>query len=176
MTVFQPVIITAVLSWLAAPPHSLSEVAQKEALRRQMLPKAHVSVSGTGMPGGMPLPSQTPAPTAAQPASAAAPAPANPAEEHRTDEAWWRKRLSDARTALEQDQTTAATLQTRINGLQRDVVNVDNPLRQAKLREDLNNALADLEKAKTRVTNSQNAIQGIQDEARRMSVPPGWVR
>ena len=166
----------AILSWLAAPAQSLNQVAQKEALRRQLLPKAKVSVSGTGMPAGMTPPAQAPGPAATSPAATAANPPANPAMEHRTDEAWWRKRMSDARTALDQDQATAATLQTKINGLQRDVVNVDNPVQQAKLRDDLNNALADLEKAKTRVTNDQSAIQSIQDEARRMDVPPGWVR
>jgi len=171
-----PIVIMAILSWLAAPPHSLGEVAQKEAMRRQMLPKAQVSVSGSGLPGGMSAPSPTPAATATQPAAAAPSAPTNSAADHKTDEAWWRKRISDARTALDQDQNTAATLQTKINGLQRDVVNVDNPVQQAKLRDELTNALTDLEKAKSRVTNSQNAIQSIQDEARRMDVPPGWVR
>jgi hypothetical protein len=167
----------AIVSWLAAPPHSLSEVAQKEAMRRQMLPKAQVSVSGSGLPAGMSMPSPAPASApAGQPAPAAAAAPGNTAADHKSDEAWWRKRVSDARKALDDDQAMAATLQTKINGLQRDVVNVDNPVQQAKLRADLTNALSDLDKARARVTNSQNAIQGIQDEARRMDIPAGWVR
>ncbi|HEX5068896.1 MAG TPA: hypothetical protein VFV78_01670 [Vicinamibacterales bacterium] len=178
MTVVQnPVVIMAIMSWLAAPPQSLGEVAQKEAMRRQMLPKSAVAVSGSGLPGGMSsIPSQASPSSGESAPTAAAAAPANPAVEHKNDEAWWRKRMTDARKALDEDQATAATLQTRINGLQRDVVNVDNPLQQQRLRDDLTNALAELEKAKARVTNGQNAIQSIQDEARRLDVPPGWVR
>jgi hypothetical protein len=166
----------AILSWLAAPAHSLNEVAQKEAFRRQLLPKAKVSVSGTGMPGGAVPPSPTPASTAAAPAAASANTPPNAAADHRTDESWWRKRFADAHAALDRDQASAEALQTKINGLQRDVVNHDNPIQQGKLRDDLTKALADLEKAKTQITDDQTAIQSIQDEARRMDVPPGWVR
>jgi hypothetical protein len=165
----------AILSWLAAPAHSLNEVAQKEAFRRQMLPKAKVSVSGAGVPRDM-VPSQTASPAAGQPAAAAAAAPASPAAEHKNDEAWWRKRLADARATLDKDQTSAVALQGKINGLERDVVNVDNPIQQGKLRDQLKTALAELEGAKAKIANDQNAIQTIQDEARRMDVPAGWVR
>lgn len=177
MTVLHtPFVVMAILSWLAAPAHSLNEVAQKEAFRRQLLPKAKVSVSGTGVPRDMVAPSQTAAPAAGQPAAAAANAPANPAAEHKNDEAWWRKRLADARVALDRDQTSVAAVQGKINALQRDVVNVDNPVQQGKLRDQLKTALAELETAKAQVANDQSAIVAIQDEARRMDVPAGWVR
>jgi hypothetical protein len=177
VTVLQtPFVVMVIASWLAAPAHSLNEVAQKEAFRRQLLPKAQVSVSGTGMPGGMVPPSQPAAPAAGQPAAAAAPASGSPAVEHKNDEAWWRQRIGDARTTLDKDQTSLSALQGRINVLQRDVVNVDNPVQQGKLREELTSTLAQLEKAKAQIATDQNAIQAIQDEARRMDVPAGWVR
>jgi hypothetical protein len=166
----------AILSWLAAPTHSLSEVAQKEAFRRQLLPKAKVSVSGAGLPGGAAPSDPVPASAAGAPTPKAAGAPASPAEEHKSDEAWWTKRIADARSALERDQALVDSLQSRINVLQRDVVNVDNPIQQAKLREELQAKLAELEKAKGLVVSDQETIRGVQDEARRLSVPAGWIR
>jgi len=177
VTVLQtPFVVMAILSWLAAPASTLSGVSQKEAFRRQLMPKSKVSVSGSGIPRDMVPSSPTPAPAAGQAAAAVPAAKANPAEEHKNDEAWWRKRLVDARTALDTDQTTVSTLQGKINVLQRDVVNVDNPIQQGKAREELANSLALLDKAKAQVVADQNAIQAIQDEARRMDVPAGWVR
>ena len=183
MTVIQtPFVVMAILSWLAGPATSLNQVAQKEAFRRQLLPKAKVSVSGTGIPRDLvPSSPASAAPAAGQQAAgqrgaAASASKASPAEEHKNDEAWWRKRVADARTALDTDQTTVSTLQGKINALQRDVVNLDNPMQAAKAREELANSLALLDKAKAQVVADQNAIQGIQDEARRMDVPAGWVR
>jgi hypothetical protein len=84
--------------------------------------------------------------------------------------------MADARTAVERDQAAADGLQTHINALQRDVVNVDDPLKQAKLREDLKTAMLQLDLAKNKVTEDQAFVKQIQDEARRLDVPAGWVR
>jgi septal ring factor EnvC (AmiA/AmiB activator) len=174
-----PVIVMSVLAWLAAPTHSLDEASQKEAMRRHMLPKSKVSVNSSHLKPDVPLTSLPPAQTqttAAAAAPAAKPASGDTPEAHRTDDAWWRKRIADARTAVEKDQAAADGLQTHINALQRDVVNVDDPLRQAKLREDLKTAMLQLDLAKNKVTEDQASIKQIQDEARRLDVPAGWVR
>ncbi len=173
-----PFLVISVLAWLAAPTHSLGEAAQKEAMRRQMLPKSKVSLNSSHLKPDVPVTSLPPAST--QPASSAAaaakPATGDGPESHKTDDAWWRKRIADARTAVDRDQAAAEALQTHINALQRDVVNVDDPLKQAKLREDLNASLLQLERAKTKVVDDQAYIKQIQDEARRLDVPAGWVR
>ena len=116
----------------------------------------------------------TPPPAATT--DAAAPAkPEGPATE-KHDETWWRKRMSSAREQLRINQQSAEDLQTRINALQRDVVNRDNPQQAAKLREDLQKAITTLDATKVQIEADQKAIVAIQDEARRADVPAGWVR
>jgi septal ring factor EnvC (AmiA/AmiB activator) len=148
-------------------------------MRRHMLPKSKVSVNSSHLKPDLPVTSLPPAAaqtTAAAAGPAAKPASGDGPEAHRADDAWWRKRIADARTAVDRDQAAADSLQTQINTLQRDVVNVDDPLKQAKLREDLKTSLLKLDLAKTKVTDDQAYVKQIQDEARRLDVPAGWVR
>jgi len=172
-----PFLVMSVLAWLAAPTHSLGEAAQKEAMRRHMLPKSKVSLNSSHLKPDVPVTSLPPASTQTTAAAPAAkPASGDGPEAHKADDAWWRKRMADARTAVDRDQAAADALQTHINGLQRDVMNVDDPLKQAKLREDLKTSLVQLDLAKSKVTDDQAFVKQIQDEARRLDVPAGWVR
>jgi len=104
-----------------------------------------------------------------------APAPGAP-EEPAHDEAWWRARITAAKQKLSKDQFMAEAIQSRINGLQRDVVNIDDPLQQNKARQDLGKALLELERTQQQIEADQKTIATIHDEARRLNVPPGWIR
>jgi hypothetical protein len=162
--------VLAVLAWLAAPPQSLGEAAKRETLRRQILPKASTLLTNAGQPPEVPL---TVSPPSSEPAKAApASADAGPVK----DEKWWRERIGTARETLARDQMTAENLQTRINVLQRDAVNVDDPIRQANLREELRKTLEELGRAQKLIEADQKAIVEIQEEARRANVPAGWTR
>jgi len=171
------IVITAVLSWLAVPPKSLAEASAREAFRRSTAPKTKVVLTNAGLPQSA-LVSGAAAVTPPPAETTDASAPAKPAgavpEKH--DETWWRKRMSSAREQLKNDQQAAEDLQTRINALQRDSVNRDNPQQAAKLREELQKAITTLDATKARIEIDQKAIVGIQDEARRADVPAGWVR
>jgi len=70
----------------------------------------------------------------------------------------------------------AEAMQSHINALQNDVVNRDDPAQQALLRQRLATALAELERLKDQIATDRKTILDIQDEARRLGVPAGWVR
>jgi hypothetical protein len=179
-----PIFVLSVVAWLSAPPASLGEAAEREAVRRRMMPKSVAVLTNLGLPREVPLiaapppgdPAITPPPAATPPQAAAPPAePAKPAKDER-DEKWWRARMAAARGAIERGQVMADALQSRINALQRDVVNMDDPAQQAKLRTDLGKALGELERTTKQIEADRKAVTDLQEEARRLNVPPGWLR
>jgi hypothetical protein len=189
--------VVALLSWLAAPPTSLAEVAQKEAVRRQMTAKSVATYSNDDLPANAPgdtisIPGGAfaaaridtapppdddddvpkPKPVASPAAAAPAPVAAEPA----MDEQGWRDRMSTARQTLESNEQMAEGMQSRVSALQTDVTNRDDPAQQATLRTQLQRALAELDRLKKQIETDKKAIAKVQDDARRKGVPPGWVR
>jgi hypothetical protein len=67
-------------------------------------------------------------------------------------------------------------LQSRINALSTDFVNRDDPYQRAKVAEDRQKALAELERVKGDIEKANKAIADIEEEARKAGVPPGWLR
>jgi hypothetical protein len=174
-----------VLTAGVAAAQSLAEVARQEEARRK-------TVAGTGkvytnealQPAPPPSPGSVPAATQA-PASPAAPVapgadsakPSDPAADPALNpEAQWKKRIADARDTLSRAQAFAEALQTRINVLSADFVNVDDPVKRGIVASDRDKALKELDRVKTEITAHQKMITQIQDEARKAGVPPGWVR
>jgi hypothetical protein len=182
-----PAVLIFLASWLASPPTGLADVANREAFRRLATQKSQASLTNMGLP-------QEPVPPAAVSLNSAPPAadsvtkpadatakPADPAAPGAKstppkDESWWRGRMSELRAAADKDQQTASELQTRINRLQADSVNIDDPLKQTKARIDLVASLELLDKMKAQVDADRRAIADLQEEARRQNVPAGWVR
>jgi hypothetical protein len=171
----------------------LADIAQREAFRRQATQKSQASLTNLGVPPeavpvsavtvpprDVPTPPAGEAPPASDPAArpattASTPEGAKPAEAVR-DEAWWRKRMADARALVDRGLLTAEALQTRINALQADAVNLDDPIKQTKARMDLVKALDELERVNKQVDDDRKAIAALQEEARRQNVPAGWLR
>ena len=176
-----PAVLLVVLSWLSAPPAGLADVAQREALRRSATQKSQASLTNLGMPVeavpasavSMP-PTETP-PAVADPAAKPAEAAATKQDPPR-DETWWRSKMAELRSTVDRDQLAADVLQSRINTLQADSVNIDDPIKQTKARMDLVKALDDLEKTKKQIDADRRAIVDLQAEARRLSIPAGWLR
>ena len=92
------------------------------------------------------------------------------------DQAYWQGRISKARTDLTRTQMFADSLQTKINSLRTDFTNRDNRVEREKIQQELNTALAELERLKKELDTQQKAITAIEDEARRANVPSGWLR
>jgi hypothetical protein len=92
------------------------------------------------------------------------------------DQAYWSKRMKDLQTQLERDETFAEALQTRINALTADFSARDDPAQRAVIGANRQKALAELERLKKAILADKTAIADLQEEARRASVPPGWLR
>ncbi len=84
--------------------------------------------------------------------------------------------MNNARLAVDRDNLLIEALQSRINALQADVVNIDDPVQQGKARQNLGKALTELDSMKQKRDTDLKSIAAIQDEARRSNVPPGWIR
>jgi hypothetical protein len=192
-----PAVLWVLVVWLTTPPAGLADAARREALRRAMAgpstgsystydlpvlpPPAAISGAAQGAGGdaqaaAAAVPPVEEPPTS-PPAAAGAPAAAAPqAAEPKRDQKWWRERIDTARAALERDTVLSDAVQSRINALQADVVNIDDPAQQAVARQNLARALAELDRLTKQIAADRQEIAKIETEARRQRVPPGWIR
>jgi hypothetical protein len=84
--------------------------------------------------------------------------------------------MGEARSQLDRLKMFAEALQSRINALQTDFVNRDDPAQKAVIDADRTKALAELERTKKDIDDATKKIAGIEDEARKAGVPVGWLR
>jgi hypothetical protein len=92
------------------------------------------------------------------------------------EEGQWRDKIKGEREALERAKTFADALQTKINALNTDFVNRDDPAQRSVIAADREKALAEMARLKKEIADHTKAIAGIQEEARKAGVPAGWVR
>jgi hypothetical protein len=159
------------------PP--LAEVARKEQERRKTAKSAgkvltNKDLPQTAQPAPGALPEAVPQPQEDQ--AAQGQKAAEPEKDKDKEEAYWRGRIGTARETLRRDQMFAETLQSRINGLTTDFVNRDDPYQRARIGEDRQKALAELERVKADIAQHTKEIADIEEEARKAGVPPGWLR
>jgi hypothetical protein len=163
----------------------LAEVARREEARRKTAKKAtRVITNATLATVEEPAVVAPVAPTTGAAAAASAnksptipggtAPPVSPAD--KKDQAYWQGRISAARLELSRTQMFADSLQTKINSLRTDFVNRDNRVEREKIEQELNTALAELERLKKEVEKQGKAITDIEEEARRANVPAGWLR
>ena len=157
---------------------TLGEIAKKEQERRK-------TKTTTGTPKVLtnkdlpPSAQQPPPPPAAPAAPAAEQKPAEgqkPAGEPEKDETWWKQRITQARESLRRNEAFAEALQSRVNALSADFVNRDDPFQRAKIGEDRQKALLEMERVKAEIAENKKQIEDIEEEARKAGVPPGWLR
>ncbi len=168
----------------SAPQQSLAAVAKQEEERRKTVKApAKVYTNDSLRPdiskGGEapPSPTRDAASTNTTPTNTSPAAPEGATAPARGgDQAYWQGRIKTAREQLQRSQIFADSLQSRINALRTDFVNRDDPAQKAKIKTDLDTALAELERVKKEIDEQTKAISGIEDEARRAGVPPGWLR
>jgi hypothetical protein len=176
-------VLLAVATPLAA--QSLADVARAEEARRKAVKgqvKVYTNDTLRGPDGGEPpAPPPVAPPTPATPATAAtaqpaAPGTAKPAAVDPKDEKVWRDRLAVARDTLKRSQTFADALQTQINGLYTEFVNMSDPVQRALIEKKRLAAIAEQDRLKADIVKQTKAISDIEDEARRANVPAGWLR
>ena len=162
----------------------LGDVARKEEERRKDI-KAPAKVYTNKDLGAVPdAPSGTfSSPTASSSASTEAPKDASSAKSDDAkdkgptkDQAYWSGRKKDLQTKLDSDQTLADALQSRINALNTDFVNRDDPVQRAGIDRDRQKANSELDRLKKSVQNGKKALSDLDEEARKAGVPAGWLR
>ena len=156
---------------------SLVDLAQKEQERRKTLKGTATKVYSDK---DLPKPA-TPVVASAVPATPATVLPAEPKPveakpDDQKDEAWWRARVAQAREAQRRAEAFAEALQSRINALSTDVVNRDDPYQRARISDDRQKAIAELQRVTSEIAQSKKEIADIEEEARKANVPPGWLR
>ena len=93
----------------------------------------------------------------------------------------WETRAREARENLAEAQANVAELEQRITDLRTDrgAVSADNaldPFRLQTLQAEIQKATAQLEAARARARAMRAALEAVLDDARKQSVPAGWVR
>ena len=175
MAVFAAAVLLPYVASAQATP-TLGELAKKEEERRKAQKAAGKVLTNQDLPRGTAPPA--PGAAAAPAASAEKPAdkPAEKTEDPAKEEAAWRQRMTQAREELRRNEMFAEALQTRINSLTNDFAMRDDPYQRARVAEDRSKALLELERVKADVEQTRKKISGIEEEARRAGVPPGWLR
>jgi hypothetical protein len=179
-----PVAIAA--SMLAAgaaplPAQSLADVARQEEARRKEIrqpAKVYTNKDLVSVPSPSPQPqtasSATPGADAAgkngdkdaKDAAKDPPGKDTKAPGDVKDQAYWANRLKTLTAQLDSDQILADAQRTRVNAL--TAAAVTGP--------DVQKALDDLDRLMQAVERDKRAVADFPEEARRASVPPGWLR
>jgi hypothetical protein len=159
-----------------APP--LADVAKKEQQRRKKVGSPAKVLTNKDLPKSA-APAQPAAPPT--PPTPVAEGAAEPSEQQKPagdekDEAWWRTRITSAREALRRDEMFLEALQSRVNALSADFVNRDDPYQRARIGEDRQKALAEMDRVKAQIVATKKQIEDIEEEARKAGVPAGWLR
>jgi hypothetical protein len=180
-----------VFSTAAMAQSPLAEAARREAERRKAAEAAKTPAVNTYTNDDLaklpprpapPKPAATEVTTVGAaggttpPAAGTPGAPAAPGPEAPKDEKYWRERITTARNTLSRAEMFAESLQTRVNSLTTDIINRDDPAQRDKLTQDRQRALEELAKVQAEIKEFQKAVADIEDEARRLGVPPGWLR
>jgi hypothetical protein len=177
----------------AAWSQSLAEVARKEAERRKTI-QAPAKVYTDADLHRLPV-TPPPEPQAADPTKTAAtgdkPAagtedaarPARPAEpakpvEPSVDlgEEYWRKLITDARSALARSSSYLEALQQRVRALTNQFYTLEDPVQRNAAAAQRNKVLDDVEHLKQEMAAQEQAIAKVETDARKANVPPGWIR
>jgi hypothetical protein len=168
---------------------SLADIAQKEEERRKTVKPAPKVITNKDL-GDVPPPAAVTPPDDAKAADAKAAdakadaaktaKPAEPgADDSKApvkDQAYWSGRMKELRSKLELDEISAEAFQARINALNADFVNRDDPAQRGLIAQNRQKAVSGLERLTKAIADGKKAIADFEEEARRAGVPPGWLR
>jgi|WetSurMetagenome_2_1015567.scaffolds.fasta_scaffold95932_2 hypothetical protein len=179
-----------------ASSQTLGDVARKEEERRKAVKapgKVYTNDDLRRYPVTTPDPAEASS-DAAKPAGedAAAPAEAKSADAKSVEamagdakeakpsvdqgEDHWRKRIGDARSARARSDTYLEALQSRLQALQRDFYNEQDPAQRSAIWAQRTRVFDDLEKLRKDITSQDEAIAKVEEDARKANIPPGWIR
>ena len=185
----------AVLLWAAtAQAQSLADLAKKEEERRKSVPDTGKVYTNKDLNAVPPPSTPPPAASTGTPAADAGKqkdaadgkekdangkdkdAAKDSAKDPVKDKAYWAGRLKTLKDQVDQSQTYADAMQTRINALTTDFVSRDDPAQRSVIERERQKALAELTRLKQTIVDGKKAVANLEEEARRAGVPPGWLR
>ncbi len=185
----------AVFFIIASPTsgQTLADVARQEEARRKAIKKPSKLYTNASLrpaavtdavPAGTPpamAPADKPAPAIPAAGGAAnAPGAAGADTPSTTgglkDEAYWRRRIGDARAQRDRNAVYLESLESRINGLWADFTARDDPAQRAVIAQNRQRALDERDRLSKDQLALEKRIKDIEEEARRANVPPGWLR
>ncbi len=170
---------------LLAQQPPLADVAKKERARRATITKPSPVYTNDDLRGGMRLTtaaSHVATDTDERALAADAdlggddPPPEETESRDHLDQEYWHGRITEARTDKRRAELNAAALQNRVDGLWATFTSRDDPIQRAQIERDRNLALEGLQDARDEIERLDQEIRDIHEEARRASVPPGWLR
>lgn len=157
---------------------SLADVARAEEARRKSVKSTGKVYTNDDLKGGREAP-PTPPPAPASTAPAAKPEDEKPKTEDTAppkDEKYWRGRMVGLRSAIARNKVLADALQSRVNALNTDFANMDDPIKRAAIEQNRRTALAEMDRVKQETEKLNKDVVALEEEARKASVPPGWLR
>jgi hypothetical protein len=194
---FQAVLLAATASLLllrAAPlvGQSLADLAREEHARRSQIKQPAKVLTNQDLASipAPPTPSVAPPGTAVPADAAAATSTVDSTRATSKDDdgsvkvardapkgqEYWSGRVKELQDRLDHDQTLADALQSRINALTADFSARDDPAQRDLIGRNRQKALDEFERFKQSIQADRKALADLQEEARRASVPPGWLR
>ena len=173
--------LTALFSSLSA--QSLGELAKKERERRQKETKVprvirnedlknlgNARVTTTTSPAVQPKAEAVVAGPGA-PETPETPPPSSPEEEKR-----WRESFKNARLQLKLTTNRGMVLELRINDLRNRLLTESDASTRSLIDQALNEAATQLEINKGEIIKAQEAVQKLEEDARKANVPAAWTR
>jgi hypothetical protein len=186
--------VVATLMLASARPawaQSLADVAKQEEARRKtvktpakvisnkdlvpVLPPATAQTGGEAAPSTQAPGSQPAAGAQGSEKPGAEPGEAKDAAPVK-DQAYWAGKKKELQQQLDRDQTYAEAMQTRINSLTTDFTNRDDPAQRAAIGNDRQKSIAELDRLKGQIEKDKKALADFSEDARKASVPAGWLR
>jgi hypothetical protein len=180
----------------SASPTAAPKTSPAPGAAAKPMPKASPSVAPPGHVYGnddLPKPPSPPAVASPGPAGAGkgavtnlkpAEMPPAPAEEptpeppYETTERYWQERAGSLRQTIADTERRITELEQKIGALRddRSAANAMDPNREQHRQDAIAQAQADLERARADLGRQRQAWDALEEEARRKSVPPGWLR
>jgi hypothetical protein len=178
--------LLALLAWPSfTRAQTLADVARAEEARRKAVKQPAKVYTNDDLKRDGSEVASAPAPAAgakpadsssAAPPKLGSPAAADDAKDVKKDEKYWRDRITSARATLTNDKVLLDALDSRINALTRDFVNTADPAQRSVVEQNRNTAIAEQDRLNKDIAAQTKAIAAIEEEARKASVPAGWLR
>jgi outer membrane murein-binding lipoprotein Lpp len=165
---------------------SLADIARRNRARREKEPKkkslgviTNESLRKGSAPVATPAPKGVETPAAHRVVGASTPTAGIPEPrdfEGRT-ESEWRKRSADLKARQAQAEANVKKLDAEVHRLENDFYAwSDGNYRDRVIKPALDQARADLDKAKRDAEDAKTKFDNLEDEARKSGAPPGWLR